>query len=437
MAQQTLLSPMDSLSLKTRAEQESNIKKSPSTSSQRDFFDHRPWPDFALHVGLQVEAFGKFIQFMNSDDVDGKYGHVASNLMKSMSGVFENENKRVEEFKRIVENLDQNFKLTKEKETRRAHDVTGYKSDGTLKIKGRCVVNWEFKNESGNAVQQNNVYFILMQKGHHEDRSPMLLVSVIGCHYLQVFGAAWDGKRACIDPLSDPVSLLYVPQDPKNGVLKVARLLSSMDKAIRELSEYYGKPQEERNRLNVGPYWNDNGNLLEYNQTSPTIRPPWVFEAKYETDKAATVKFVQGHYGEAVHQYLATRSLAPKLYKCKSLPGGWYAVVMEKLKGKLATTTGTLNRKMKESLKNAVKLMHDNDMVHGDLRAENILVLSDDTVRILEFDWADKVEIATYPPDLDPIPELRHPEVEVKCGGMIKKDHDTFQKNLLLTVPSS
>ncbi len=440
------------ITTRTRAHQESKME-SPSAlmpSSTRDFFDHRPWPAFALHVGLQVKAFGKF---MNSDKfVDGKYCDVASKLMTSMSGVFGTEAERVTEFKRIVKNLGLNFKLINKKETRR--DRTRYSSDGTVTIDERCVAtdgtvttdercvaNWEFKNDSSNscAVRQNNAYFVHMQKDH-EDRSPMLLVSVIGCHYLQVFGAAWDGDYACVDPLSDPVSLLYVPQGPKHGVLKVARLLSSMDKTIRELSKYYVnlKSEDKRTGFIRGPYWNDNGNL-DYDQTLTIDGPQvfefsWVFKAKSKTDGAVTVKFVQGHYGEAVHRYLAKHSLAPKLFECELLPGGWYAVVTEELVGELATIH-TLNREMKKSLENAVKLMHDNDMVHGDLGAKNILVLSDDTVRILEFDWADKVGIATYPPDLhvslQPTPELRHPEVE--CGGKIQKAHDRFTVDRLDT----
>jgi hypothetical protein len=53
-------------------------------------------------------------------------------------------------------------------------------------------------------------------------RSPMLLVSVVGSHYFQVFGALWNGAKVCVDPLSDPVSLLFVRRDPRRGVSKVA-----------------------------------------------------------------------------------------------------------------------------------------------------------------------------------------------------------------------
>ena len=55
-----------------------------------------------------------------------------------------------------------------------------------------------------------------------------------------MFGAAWDGdKRVCVDPLSSPVSLLFVPRDPNHGVSKVAKLLFAMNRAISDLRSHY------------------------------------------------------------------------------------------------------------------------------------------------------------------------------------------------------
>ena len=60
------------------------------------------------------------------------------------------------------------------------------------------------------------------------------LGSVVGCHYLQVFGAVWNGaKCVCIDPLCSPFSMLFVPCDPNHSVSKLARLLYVIDKTPR------------------------------------------------------------------------------------------------------------------------------------------------------------------------------------------------------------
>ena len=62
-----------------------------------------------------------------------------------------------------------------------------YKTDGTVIVQGFPIANWEFKNEFFSnttcPVAQNNAYFICLQK-EQKDRLPMLLVSVVGCHYL-------------------------------------------------------------------------------------------------------------------------------------------------------------------------------------------------------------------------------------------------------------
>ena len=60
------------------------------------------------------------------------------------------------------------------------------------------VLNWEFKNElvqiSSDLIEQNKALFCTFAKDQHI-RSPMLLACVAGCHYLQVFGAAWNGHE--------------------------------------------------------------------------------------------------------------------------------------------------------------------------------------------------------------------------------------------------
>ncbi len=175
-----------------------------------------------LHVGLQVEAFG-----FKSEVIESKYCKVASTLMQEMSKVFLDEVSRVKKFQSIVEELGRMFTM---------QPLTGncFRSDGAIVVQSTPIADWEFKNEFSGVttcpVTQNYAYFICMKRGRL-DRSPMLLVSVVGCHYFQVFGAVWNGERCvCVDPLGSPASLLFVPRDPHNGVLKLARLLSMIDK---------------------------------------------------------------------------------------------------------------------------------------------------------------------------------------------------------------
>ena len=99
------------------------------------------------------------------------------------------------------------------------------------------------------------------------------------------------------------------------------------------------------------------------------------------------MKFVRSHYGKAVHKLLGDSGFVPKLICCQPLPGGWYAVVMEKLDGEhVAIDTDSISDGVKQSLKRDVDLMHEKNYVHGDLQPQNILIMNE-TVRILDFDW--------------------------------------------------
>lgn len=55
-----------------------------------------------------------------------------------------------------------------------------------------------------------------------------------------------------------------------------------------------------------------------------------------------------------------------------------------------------------ESLVGAMKDLHSNEYVHGDLRPQNILAMPDHSVCIMHFfDWAGKIVDACYPHDLN------------------------------------
>ena len=71
----------------------------------------------------------------------------------------------------------------------------------------------------------------------------------------------------------------------------------------------------------------------------------------------------------------------------------------------------------------AVDMMHEEKYVHGDLRPQNILVAKDDTVRKVDFDWADKEHTAKYPAELS----MACNWYDCEPGGLIRKTHDLYQ----------
>ena len=85
--------------------------------------------------------------------------------------------------------------------------------------------------------------------------------------------------------------------------------------------------------------------------------------------------------------------------------------------------------KFETAIKHAVKLLHDHDYVHGDIRACNIMVRRqwDDSigmknVKLFDFDWAGKVETTRYPANVNYV-LISRPE-DARDGLPIKKEHD-------------
>ena len=96
-----------------------------------------------------------------------------------------------------------------------------------------------------------------------------------------------------------------------------------------ELRDYYDKPLEHPD--NRGPYWTYDGSLEYEGHLTKFVH--WLFEATLDGRHKVIVKFVREHYDAAVHKFLAAKCCAPELHCCQLLPGGWHAVVMDKLKG--------------------------------------------------------------------------------------------------------
>jgi len=68
--------------------------------------------------------------------------------------------------------------------------------------------------------------------------------------------------------------------------------------------------------------------------------------------------------------------------------------------------------------------MHQNHMVHGDIRDTNVIFdTASNQFRLLDFDWAGKVEEVKYPKFVNTQPQLKRPK-DVEDGKVILPDHD-------------
>ena len=363
---------------------------------------------FGLHVSLQVKAFGDFIDTMNKgeDEFDSKYYKVSTSLMSKVSS---------------GDLTLQSAILTEVAEIFPSCSMVKSSHDGTIYLKvddsHYNVVDWMFKQScNSDPIRDIKSSFIHLQKKLKGERAPMFFVAAIGCHCLQVFGAAWNGDSVCIDPLCSPVSLIFVPRDPTMLVTKTARVLAALASGVAGLKDYYSRTEKERMACNKGPYIGDcnSSRLVFLNEMKER---PWLFEARLD-NREVVVKF--GQYGEDVHRFLADRFLAPRLHMCQRLSGGWYAIVMDKVQG--TPIHSSVEEPVMKSLEDAVRTLHENGYVHGDLHPPNILVVGK-SVCILDFDLSGKEGTVRYPKSFNVTKSGRwHPDV--KNGSLITKEHD-------------
>jgi serine/threonine protein kinase len=89
---------------------------------------------------------------------------------------------------------------------------------------------------------------------------------------------------------------------------------------------------------------------------------------------------------------------------------------------------------LKSKIRDIVQRLHDNDLVHGDIRDTNILVdleTSSYAVQLLDFDWAGTEGEVRYPERVN-TKSIRRPD-GVSDRELITKDHDTTMVGHLLT----
>ena len=146
----------------------------------------------------------------------------------------------------------------------------------------------------------------------------------------------------------------------------------------RSAKKYYKCPKMSRTTQNKGPYFcQDLDDMKQMGESK------WLFNANCNGEDVV-VKFCRSCYGNDVHTFLAALKKALKLLQTEILPGNWCVVVTENVEGSQLRIP--VNEQVKVDLKNAGSKMHNEGYVHGDLRPPNIVVLTDNTIRILDFD---------------------------------------------------
>ena len=130
---------------------------------------------------------------------------------------------------------------------------------------------------------------------------------------------------------------------------------------------------------------------------------------------------------------LAEQNLAPKLLyvSTENTVLGYFGykvmVVMEFLEGQTAKEfeyvtlkDRSIWRRVHQDVKTAINILHAVDLVFGDLRGPNILIV-EGRAKLVDFDWCGTAGKNRYPTDLNP--KIKWPTGVVQ-GGLMQKDND-------------
>ncbi|KAH9947831.1 hypothetical protein B0H21DRAFT_806645 [Amylocystis lapponica] len=156
-----------------------------------------------------------------------------------------------------------------------------------------------------------------------------------------------------------------------------------------------------------------------------SMKAVFIAEAKSESETATVVVKFAYKYNQEAHNLLATASpqQAPKLRYCAyEASVRMQVVVMDYIEGREVDDVLTQPAHI-ESLRWALTKLHADDFVFGDLRAPNVLIV-DDRVVLVDFDWCGKAGEARYPSDIALGTSMWHSGVE--RGGLVEKAHDEY-----------
>ncbi|KAJ7905090.1 hypothetical protein B0H13DRAFT_2663262 [Mycena leptocephala] len=233
---------------------------------------------------------------------------------------------------------------------------------------------------------------------------PCILVSISGAYlFLQ---AAVYLEVPIVQAIHDPI---YLGGDPsQDRIPYIAGVLQLVSEANVALKEKYRNlipgSTLELKRFLPQPTYNQTlfPNPLNFIQRFRPAGTPdddyyqTIYEATLpETGTAVLVKF-SASYNKEAHRLLSDHGLAPKLHASVPLTGGFYMTVMDR-----------------EDLKVALELLHASNLVFGDLRRPNVLIVAKKKnteldgmevegdgelgAMLCDFDWAGVAGQSRYP----------------------------------------
>ncbi|KAF4571739.1 hypothetical protein EYR40_008263 [Pleurotus pulmonarius] len=382
----------------------------------------------------------------------------AHSLCGSMGDAFADKSARSQAFDRCTQELFGHWQsqrhLVPRSEACSAH------VDRTLESPARLIfVLREDKTDIGQGgevyMQVARDYDMYRQDSDAIGGAPAFLVCVQG-PILIVSGGFYDGSNTLVEPLTRPCYMLADETGRRQQDL--AQVLYALHCGIQSLKTPRASPQPQIYPASTPRVYLDCasteevqarvGSLKDF-EPSLVVRR-LIFSAKLVRPSAeperVLVKLVTRPYGEKAHKLLARHGYAPQLYGRKVLEGAPTAYVMEHLGLSWVTlynlskddNGGVLRSQVvRDGIKHAIErilsILKEAAVVHGDLRANNIMIkldgqqpalLSSDgvAVKVIDFDWAGDAGVVRYPAFRNQdIPDIQWPGLP---GGLIQAQHD-------------
>ncbi|RUS19541.1 hypothetical protein BC937DRAFT_87321 [Endogone sp. FLAS-F59071] len=240
------------------------------------------------------------------------------------------------------------------------------------------------------------------------------------------------GNKIIVDPYGFTLSLA----SSSIWLEDFARIFHALKNAFEALRTYYnGPPPEISSSQRQYPYpdsFQSNYGKIQFKYHTTLNSHPFIFLVDVlgnqpNLPRRLIVKFTR-QYPYAIHQTCASLHIAPELYGCATLPGGWFMVIMAYMVDYSMLGEYAPNPLIKAEVKKAMGQLHGLGYAHGDLRDVNILVRYSDAdsvvnVVFVDWDWAGKDGEVNYPLSINPIIP-RHPEA--KALKAIRIGHDEF-----------
>jgi hypothetical protein len=246
---------------------------------------------------------------------------------------------------------------------------------------------------------------------------PSLIITIAG-PWIAILGAVFLDYPV-VQPLTDFLWVGDNPQQPSR-LTHLTRVFHCVSLALQELREYYGGLPDTGNPPGrffpyVTHYLDSSNRRIEFSYISKldkTNDSKAIFLARTQDTnepKTIVVKFVQSYNSEA-HALLQEHGLAPALlYDGSRQSETRFAsdrsmIIMDFVRGvdlDLHTERPTPPCILKD-VRKALQLLHDHDIVFGDLRPPNVMAVQDADGRatggmLVDFDWCGKHGEGVYP----------------------------------------